>query len=95
MSDAQLNIRSTTGWLVTQGIVDLPKMVDLDRFLTAKGSVYRAQVVGFFEQGGGYTRLEAILYATQSPVNILRVSDLTELGRGYRLDVLADTVADN
>ncbi len=95
VSDDQLSIRSTTGWLVTQGIIDLPTMVDLDRFLTAKGSVYRAQVVGYFEQGGGYTRLEAVLDATQSPVKILRVSDLTELGRGYRQDMLTGTVAEN
>jgi hypothetical protein len=95
VSEEQQSIRSTTGWLVTQGIVDLPTMVDLDRFLTAKGSVYRAQVVGYFEQGGGYTRLEAVLDATQSPVKILRVSDLTELGRGYRQDMLTGTVAEN
>ncbi len=95
VSDDQLSIRSTTGWLVTQGIVDLPTMVNLDRFLTAKGSVYRAQVVGFFEQGGGYTRLEAVLDATESPVKILRVSDLTELGRGYRQDMLTGVAAEN
>lgn len=95
VSDDQLSIRSTTGWLVTQGIVDLPTMAKLDRYLTARGGVYRAQVVGFFEQGGGYTRLEAVLDATQTPVKILRVSDLTELGRGYRQDMLAGTVAEN
>lgn len=95
VSDDQLGIRSTTGWLVTQGIVDLPTMIELDRFLTAKGSVYRAQVVGYFEAGGGYTRIEATLDATESPVKILRVSDLTELGRGYRQDMLTGTVAEN
>lgn len=95
VSDDQLGIRATTGWLVTQGIVDLETMIDFDKFLTGGGNVYRAQVVGYFEQGGGYTRLEAVLDATESPVKIVRVSDLTELGRGYRQDMLNGTVAEN
>lgn len=94
VSDDQLGIRATTGWLVTQGIVDLPTMIELDKFLTGGGKVYRAQVIGYFEEGGGFTRLEAVLDATESPVRILRVSDLTELGRGYRQDMLNGTVAE-
>ena len=56
--------RTNTGWLVSQGIVDLPTMVKLDRFLTGRGHVFRAQVVGFFESGGGYTRIEATIDST-------------------------------
>ena len=54
-----LTSRSTTGWLVTYGIVDLATMAKLDRYLTAGGNVYRVQSVGYFEQGGG-------LHATRS-----------------------------
>lgn len=75
--------RTNTGWLVSQGIVDLPTMVKLDRFLTGRGHVFRAQVVGFFESGGGYTRIEATIDSTESPAKVVSVSDLTELGRGY------------
>ena len=75
--------RTNTGWLVSQGIVDLPTMVKLDRFLTVRGHVFRAQVVGFFESGGGYTRIEATIDSTESPAKVVSVSDLTELGRGY------------
>ena len=75
--------RTNTGWLVSQGIVDLPTMVKLDLFLTGIGHVFRAQVVGFFESGGGYTRIEATIDSTESPAKVVSVSDLTELGRGY------------
>lgn len=86
-----LTSRSTTGWLVTRGIVDLATMAKLDRFLTARGSVYRVQSVGYFEQGGGFTRMEAILDATENPVHIISVRDLTELGRGYSQSLLTGT----
>lgn len=75
--------RTNTGWLVSQGIVDLPTMVKLDRFLTGRGHVFRAQVIGFFESGGGYTRIEATIDSTESPAKVVSVTDLTELGRGY------------
>jgi DNA uptake protein ComE-like DNA-binding protein len=83
--------RSTTGWLVTQGILDLATMAKLDKYLTARGHVYRVQSVGYFEQGGGFTRMEAILDATENPVHIISVRDLTELGRGYSQSLLTGT----
>ena len=89
-SDA-LTSRSTTGWLVTQGILDLATMAKLDKYLTARGHVYRVQSVGYFEQGGGFTRMEAILDATENPVHIISVRDLTELGRGYSQSLLTGT----
>ncbi|MDA1163150.1 MAG: type II secretion system protein GspK [Planctomycetota bacterium] len=88
----QAALRTTTGWLVSQGIVDLPTMVTLDRFLTGRGHVFRAQIVGFFEEGGGYTRLEATIDATQSPAKVVSVMDLTELGRGYSKTALTGIV---
>ena len=86
-----LTSRSTTGWLVTQGILDLATMAKLDKYLTARGHVYRVQSVGYFEQGGGFTRMEAILDATENPVHIISVRDLTELGRGYSQSLLTGT----
>ncbi len=86
-----LTSRSTTGWLVTQGIVDLATMAKLDKYLTARGFVYRVQSVGYFEQGGGFTRMEALLDATENPVHIISVRDLTDLGRGYSQSLLTGT----
>ena len=91
----QASLRANTGWLVSQGIVDLPTMVKLDRFLTGRGHVFRAQIVGFFEEGGGYTRLEATIDSTESPAKVVSVTDLTELGRGYSQTELTGIVSDN
>ncbi|MGZ0164952.1 MAG: general secretion pathway protein GspK [Planctomycetales bacterium] len=90
----QAAMRTNNGWLVTQGIVDLPTMVKLDRFLTGRGHVFRAQIVGFFEEGGGYTRIEATIDATESPAKVVAVSDLTELGRGYTRAELTGVIDD-
>ena len=88
MGDDTTPIRGTAGWLLTQGLVDIPEMVKLDRFVTGRGLVYRAQVVGFFAEGGGYTRLEATIDASEYPAKILSVTDLTSLGRGYTNEML-------
>ena len=90
----QATMRTNTGWLVAQGIVDLPTMIKLDRFLTGRGHVFRAQIVGFFEEGGGYTRVEATIDATESPAKVVSVSDLTELGRGYTNTELTGIIDD-
>lgn len=90
----QATQRTNTGWLVSQGIVDLPTMVKLDRFLTGRGHVFRAQIVGFFEEGGGYTRVEATIDSTESPAKVVAVSDLTELGRGYTRAELTGIIDD-
>jgi DNA uptake protein ComE-like DNA-binding protein len=74
---------STNGWLYTQGLVDIWGMRDLDPFLTARGDVYRAQVLGFYDGGGPVARAEVIVDATQQPPRIIFHRDLNELGRGY------------
>lgn len=89
MMDDTSPIRATAGWMLSQGIVDIPTMVTLDRYVTGRGQVYRAQVLGYFGEGGGYTRLEATIDATEYPARILSVSDLTELGRGYTSEQLS------
>ncbi len=89
----EMKSRANTGWLVMQGIVDLPTMSKLDKYLTTNGTVFRAQVIGYFQQGGGFTRLEAVIDATKKPAKILTVRDLTDLGRGYPADLLTGTPA--
>jgi type II secretory pathway component PulK len=75
--------RRTTGWLVEQDIVDLPTLRKLDRFLTARGDVFSVQSVGFFDGGGPFARIEAIIDGSVSPAKVIAYRDLTELGRGY------------
>ena len=79
----QIALRGTTGWLVMNGQVDLPTMRELDQFITARGDVFRAQVIGHFDAGGPICRLEAVIDATQQPPKVLELRDLTDLGRGF------------
>lgn len=75
--------RTTTGWLVAEGLVTLEQMQRLDRFLTARGDVYRVQSVGYFDAGGPVSRIEAVIDATQTPPRVVFFRELTDLGRGY------------
>lgn len=85
--------RATAGWLVIENLVDLPTMQQLDQYLTARGGIYRVNSVGFFDEAGPFTRLEAVIDTTQSkkPPVILFLKDLTELGRGYPQQLLLGT----
>lgn len=75
-------------WLLSEGLVTLDEMKALIPFICASGSVYRAQVVGYFDQEGPDARFEAILDATQTRCRVLFWRDMTHLGRGYPREVL-------
>ncbi len=75
--------QATTGWLFTQGLVDIWGMRAIDPFITARGDVFRAQILGFFEGGGPVSRQEIVVDATQVPPRIVFHRDLDDLGRGY------------
>jgi hypothetical protein len=75
-------------WLLTDGIVELDEMKKLMALVTTGGSVYRAQIVGFFDAEGPATRVEAVIDATKSPPVVRRRLELDELGPGYSLDTL-------
>jgi type II secretory pathway component PulK len=75
-------------WILTEGIVDLDRMKRLMPFVTTGGSVYRAQVVGFYDAEGPADRLEVVIDATRSPALVRRRWELRELGPGYSAEVL-------
>ena len=77
------DLRSTTGWLLVDGLVDLEEMISLDKYLTGKGDVYRVQALGYFDEGGPMVRMEALIDATLFPPRIMWARELTDLGRGY------------
>ena len=75
--------RATNAWLVMEGFCSANTMQGLDPYLTARGDVYRAQSVGYFDDGGPVVRLEAVIDAAVQPARILNIRDLSELGRGF------------
>lgn len=87
-----LSQRTTTAWLLVDGLVDLPTMQVLDKYLCARGDVFTVNSVGCFDRGGATTRVEAVIDATQKPPRVITRRELTRLGPGYRPDQLIPTV---
>lgn len=76
--------RATTAWLVAEGLVSsATTMAQMDPYITSHGAVYRVQSIGYFDQGGPFVRLEAVIDASVNPPRILNMRDLTDLGRGF------------
>ncbi len=75
-------------WLLTSGIVTLDQMKALSPFVCAGGDVYRAQIVGYYEDGSASSRAEVVFDATGAVPRILSYRDISHLGRGYPLDLL-------
>jgi hypothetical protein len=57
-------------------------------YLTTGGDVYRAQVVGYFDDSGLSARAEVVVDGTTSPPRQVYWKDLRLLGRGYSLESL-------
>jgi len=62
-------------------------------FVTCGGDVYRAQVVGFFDDYGPVARAEVVIDATSDPPRQVYYKDLRLLGRGFSIDELRGTTA--
>lgn len=80
--------RKFATWILCEGLVTLAEMKKLLPYVTAGGSVYRAQAVGYFDQGGPSARVEALIDTTNQPGRVLFWKDMSHLGRGYAVDIL-------
>jgi hypothetical protein len=81
--------------LYSKGIVTLPEMKQLFPYVCAKGSAYRAQVIGYFDKGGPAARIEVVIDASSSPPRMVFWRDMTHLGRGYPLETLGVQATDS
>ena len=66
-------------WPLIEGIMPLATMKSMLPYITAGGSVYRAQIIGHFDKGNPVARLEVILDATQHPTRVLFWKDMSHL----------------
>ena len=73
--------RMTTGWLVTEGLVDLDQLRQLDPYITAGGDVHALQVIGHFDGGGPVAQMEAMIDATTRPPRIVLLRDVVGSAR--------------
>lgn len=94
-SEAEAAARQHETWLMTSGIVTLDEMKKLVPFICAGGDVFRAQVVGYYEDGGAACRAEVIFDATGAVPSVLSFRDISHLGRGYPLDMLGVQMSNN
>jgi len=81
-------------WILAEEIVTLEEMKAMLPFVTGGGNVFRAQAIGYFDQGGPAVRIETVLDATASPPKVVFWRDLSHLGRGYALETLGTEVTD-
>ncbi len=93
----QQNFYRHETWIYKQNLVNLVlggQLISLDQmkalqpFICGGGSVFRAQIIGYYEGGTASARAEVIIDATTVTPRIRLWRDLSHLGRGYPLDVL-------
>lgn len=75
-------------WPMAEGILTLDEMRLLLPMVTGGGDVFRAQIIGYFENSGASHRSEVIIDATTVNPKIVSWRDLSHLGRGFDLSVL-------
>ena len=78
---------STPAWLVTQGALSPDRFRQIERYVTTRSQVYRVQAVGYYDEGGPVSRIEVVLDASQPPTRVVYWRDLSELGKGYDLNL--------
>lgn len=84
---ADLNRRYET-WLMVEGLVDSETMKRLLTYVCAGGDVYRAEIVGYFPDGIGTSRSEAVIDTTVPVPRVLFWRDKSHLPTGYSIESL-------
>jgi hypothetical protein len=75
-------------WILADGIVDLATMKTVLPYICVRGDVYRAEIVGYFADGAGTSRAEAVFDTTVSVPRLLFWRDKSELPAAYAVEVL-------
>ena len=75
-------------WLLSENVIDLTTMQAITPFVCTGGEVFKAEVVGYFNDLIGATRAEVFLDSTQPLPRILFWRDKSHLPLGYNIDVL-------
>ena len=70
-------------WLLIEGIVTLPEMKQLERFITTGGDAFSGQSIGFFDAGPAASRQEFVVDRSGTSPHVRLQRDLSPLGRGY------------
>ena len=79
-------------WLLAFDVVNLATLKQIWPHITCGGDVFRAQVIGFYEDIGTFSRVEVAVDATVYPPRRIDYKDLTSYGIGFHDRVLFGTI---
>ncbi len=75
-------------WILKSGFVTSGEMEALLPFLNGGGDVHTAQIIGYYEGLGPFSRAEVMIDATPAMPRVIQFRDLTHLGRGFPVSTL-------
>ncbi len=75
-------------WLLVEGVVDLQTMRTILPFVCVEGDVYKGEIVGYFGDGAGTSRAEAVFDTTVPVPRLLFWRDKSDLPAAWSVDVL-------
>ncbi|MDR2644247.1 MAG: general secretion pathway protein GspK [Planctomycetaceae bacterium] len=78
-------------WIYTSGIVkNFELMKQFEPYFCTQGAVFRANVIGRFDERSPVVRLEVWFDASEAgkPAKVIRIRELTELGPGFKVESL-------
>jgi len=70
-------------WLLSGGAITRDQFKQIERYVTGRSQTYRVQIVAYFEDGGPYARVEAVIDLAGPSPRIRAWHDLRPLGRGF------------
>jgi hypothetical protein len=82
-------------WPMVEGYLTLQQMRTIQPLITGGGDIYRAQVVGYYEQGAAYSRIEAWIDSSDTNPKVISYRRLDHLGRGFANATLGQRAVDN
>ena len=84
---ADLNRQYET-WLMVESLIDVNTMKELMKYVCTGGNVYRAEIVGYFPDGIGTSRSEAVIDTTIPVPRVVFWRDKSHLPTGYTIESL-------
>ncbi|MEZ6150271.1 MAG: hypothetical protein R3C09_09125 [Pirellulaceae bacterium] len=81
--------RSSIVWLLSEGLVDLARLKQLEPYLTCRSDVYRTQAVGYRDAVSPVYRCTAVIDARQRPAQIVDYQVWHAWDRGFPVESFA------
>ncbi|MCL2622754.1 MAG: type II secretion system protein GspK [Planctomycetaceae bacterium] len=88
LAEAEIDEMQYELWPLLLDYVDLDTMKRIAPYITSKGTVCSAQIVGRFDAKSPASRLHVWFDTSEKPAKIIRVQDLSHLGPGYTPEML-------